>query len=119
MRIRVHSKGKFNWIACPDDTRVVRAMQSGSAQADSHDRLIVPLDGCEIAIPADPPELLPLLAESGRFGISLVGEPVPDVNLAGAVCPNCDEDDMSWLLVDDGSNVAHCDYCGCDFELDG
>ena len=118
MQVRVHSKGKFYLIRCPDGTRVVRDVQPVSAAADSHDRLIVPFEGREIAIPADPPELLPLLAESGRFGISLVGEPMPDVNLVGAVCPNCNEDDVSWLSVDDESTIAHCDYCGSDFGLD-
>jgi Zn ribbon nucleic-acid-binding protein len=54
----------------------------------------------------------------GHCDLSLVGEPVPDVNLAGVVCPNCNEDDVSWLSVEDDSNIAHCDYCGCDFGLD-
>jgi hypothetical protein len=87
-------------------------------RADSHDILVVPFRGQEIAIPTDPPELLPLLAESGRCGLSLVGEPVPDVNLAGVICPDCNEDDVSWLSVEDGSQIAHCDYCGSDFGLD-
>ena len=52
-----------------------------------HDHLVVPLNGKEIRIPADPPELLPLLAESGNFGVSLVGEPEPDVRLEGVVMP--------------------------------
>ena len=119
MRIRVYSKGKFYLIECPDGTTVVRcAVHSVPARADSHDLLVVPFRGQAIAIPADPPELLPLLAESGRCGLSLVGEPVPNVNLAGAVCPNCNEDDVSWLSVEDDSKIAHCDYCGCDFGLD-
>jgi hypothetical protein len=118
MRIRHYSKGKFYLIECPDGSRVVRAVRSVPAQADFHDRLIVPFEGREIAIPADPPELLPLLAEAGHWGLALVGEPVPDMNLADAVCPNCNEDDVSWLSVDNGSNIAHCDYCGCDFGLE-
>ena len=90
MRVRHYSKGKFYVIACPRGTKVVRTSPHASDdQADSHDRLLVPFQGREIAIPADPPELLPLLAESGRCGLSLVGDPVPDMNLAGAVCPNC------------------------------
>jgi hypothetical protein len=40
----------------------------------------------------DPRELSPLLAESGRCGLSPVAEPVPDANLAGAVRPKCDDD---------------------------
>ena len=119
MRIRVYSKGKFYLIECPEGTRVVRCVVlSDPDSADSHDLLVVPFEGQEIAIPTDPPELLPLLAESGRCGLSLVGEPVPAVSLAGAVCPNCNEDDVSWLSVDDGSNTVHCDNCGCDFGLD-
>jgi hypothetical protein len=109
MRVRVYSGGKFYLIQCPDGTRVVRD--------DVQDILVVPFDGQEIAIPSDPPELLPLLAESGRAGLSQVGEPVPAVNLAGAVCPNCNEDDVSWLSVDDGSNTVHCDNCGFTFGL--
>jgi hypothetical protein len=119
MRIRVHSKGKFYLIGCPDGTRVVRDVEPVSGEADSYDRLIVPFEGRELAIPADPLELLPMLAESGRFGIWLVGEPVPDVNLAGFVCPTCNEDDVSWLSVEDGSNAVHCDKCGCEFGLGG
>ena len=119
MRIRVYSKGKFHLIDCPDGTMVVRcAVQAVPDGEDSHDRLLVLFRGQELTIPADPPELLPLLAESGRFGISLVGEPMPDVNLVGAVCPNCNEDDVSWLSVEDDSNIAHCDNCGCDFGFD-
>jgi hypothetical protein len=113
MRVRVYSEGRFYLIECPEGTRVVHCEAE-----DSHDGLVVPFEGEEIAIPSDPPELLPLLAESGRCGLSLVGEPVPAVNLVGAVCPNCKEDDVSWLSVDDGSNTVHCDNCGCDFGLD-
>src|SRR5271169_2570328 len=119
MRIKCHAQGKFYTIECPEGTRLVHCSdQPDDADVVPHDHLVVPLDGKEIRIPADPPELLPLLAESGNFGVSLVGEPVPDVSLAGAVCPRCKEDDVSWLSVDDGSNVAHCDNCGCDFGLD-
>ena len=65
MRIRHYSKGKFYLIECPDGTRVVRcAAQSAPDTADSHDLLVVPFRGQELTIPADPPELLPLLAES-------------------------------------------------------
>ena len=72
----------------------------------------------EIAISSDPPELLPLLAESGRCGLSLVGEPLPNANLAGVFRPTCNEGDVSWLPVEDGAEIAHCDSCGCDFGLD-
>jgi hypothetical protein len=81
--------------------------------------LVVPFKGQEIVIPADPPELLPLLADAGQCGLSLVGDPVPDVNLAGAGCPNFNEDDVSSLSIEDDSSIAHSDYCGSDFELDG
>ena len=119
MRVRVYSMGKFYLIECPEGTRVVRhAVQSHRDAAESHDILVVPFQGQELTIPSDPPLLLPLLAESGRCGLSLVGEPVPAASLAGAVCPNCKEGDVSWLSVDDDSNIFHCDICGCDFGLD-
>jgi transcription elongation factor Elf1 len=34
------------------------------------------------------------------------------------VVQNCNEDDVSWLSVEDESNIAHCDNCGSEFELD-
>jgi hypothetical protein len=118
MQIRLYSSGKFYLIQCPDGALVLRStLPSVLGALGSHDVLVVPFKGEEIKIPSDLPELLPLLAESGRFGVSLFGEPVPDVNLAGAGCPNCNEDDVSWLSVDDGSKLAHCDYYGCDFGL--
>ena len=90
MRVRHHAQGKFYTIECPEGTRVVRrSEQPADGEAVPHDHLVVPLNGKEVRIPADPPELLPLLAESGKFGITLVGEPVPDMRLAGVVCPEC------------------------------
>ena len=109
MTIRGYAKGKFYLIKCPDGSRVVRA--------GLHNLLVVPFEGEPIPIPSDPPELLPLLAESGRCGLSLVGEPVPDLSLEGVVCPKCKEDDVNWLSVEDDSKNAHCDNCGCDFDL--
>jgi hypothetical protein len=88
------------------------------APAEPHDLLLVPFGGREIAIPSNPPELLPLLAKSGRYGLTLVGEPVPDANLARVACPRCNRPDVSWLSLEDGSNLAHCDLCDCDFEFD-
>lgn len=67
MRVRVYSEGKFCLIECPEGTTVVRDA------AETHDRLLVPFQRQELTIPSDPSELLPLLAESGRFGLSLVG----------------------------------------------
>ena len=105
MPIRVHSKGKFYLIECPKGTRVERcSARTAFDSADAPDRLLVPFDGREIPITADPPELLPLLAESGPCRLTLVGAPVPEASLAGAVCLNCNEDDVSWLSVEDGSN---------------
>jgi hypothetical protein len=120
MRIRHYSKGKFYLIECPAGARVVRGdshSESGSEGAD--DLLIVPFQGRELSIPADPPELLPLLAESGRCGLALVREPMPNESLAGAECPRCDGEDVRWFSVDEGSSIAHCANCGSDFELDG
>ena len=115
MRIRHYSKGKFYVIECPDGTRVVPpSVTSGSV---SWDHLIVPFKGQEITISADPDELLPLLAESACCGLSLIGEPVPDVNLAGVDCPNCGEDDVTWLQLMDEHDSVHCDRCGTEFDL--
>lgn len=82
---------------------------------DANNFIVVAFRGQELTIPADPPELLQLLADAGQYGLSLVGEPVPDVNLAGAICPSCDEHDVTWLSVD--SNVVDCDNCGGEFVL--
>jgi hypothetical protein len=114
MRVRHHAHGKFYLIECPQGTRGVRRCDGEPAV---HDLLVVPLNGAVIRIPADPPGLLPLLAESGNFGVSLAGEPVPDLWLAGAVCPGCGTDDLNWLQVRDGSETVHCDSCGADFAL--
>ena len=92
MRVRHYAQGKFYLIECPEGTRLVRRSdQSADDESVPHDHLIVPLNGEEIRIPADPPELLPLLAESGNFGVSLVGKPEPDVRLANMACPGCGE----------------------------
>jgi predicted RNA-binding Zn-ribbon protein involved in translation (DUF1610 family) len=118
MRVRQYAQGKFYTIECPEGTRVVRRpAQPADGDAPRHDHLVVPLDGGEIRIPAEPPELLPLLTESGNFGVSLVGEPEPDVSLAGAACPECGQDDVTWLQLREGSEAVHCDRCGDDFEL--
>ncbi len=118
MRVRHHAQGKFYTIECPEGTRIDRhSEQPVDGEAVPHDHLVVPLNGKEVRIPADPPELLPLLAESGKFGVALVGEPVPDVRLAGVVCPECSETDVNWLQMREGSESAHCDRCGADFAL--
>ncbi len=108
MRIRHYAQGKFYSIECPEGSTLVR-------RSGSDDHLLVPLNGQEIRIPADPPELLPLLAESGNFGVTLVGDPEPDKGLAGALCPDCGEADVTWLQIRDGSGAVHCDRCGSDF----
>ena len=113
MQVKHHAQGKFYVIECPEGTRLVRRSEDPAAEPCDH--LVVPLNGEEVRIPADPPELLPLLAESGNFGISPVGEPVPDVNLAGVVCPKCGEDDVNWLQLMDNQKAVHCDRCGTEF----
>lgn len=118
MQIRLFSKGKFYLIGCPPGTRVVRCSeQSAPVDRDGHDLLVVPFDGQEICIPFDPSELLPLLAESRRCGLSLISGPEQEARLAGTGCTNCGEDDVNWLSVEDGSDTAHCDRCGSDFVL--
>lgn len=112
MRVRHYAQGKFYSIECPEGTRVVRR-----SEVVPHDILIVPLNGKELRIPSDPPVLLPMLAETGNFGVRLIGEPKPDVRLAGVVCPGCGETDVNWLLVRGGSETVHCDYCGAEFGL--
>jgi predicted RNA-binding Zn-ribbon protein involved in translation (DUF1610 family) len=115
MRVKHYAQGKFYVIECPEGTRLVRRSSGGEVVKCDH--LVVPLKGEDIRIPADPPELLPMLAESGNFGISLVGKPLPDVNLAGVVCPKCGEDDVNWLQVREDSKTVHCDRCGTEFVL--
>jgi uncharacterized metal-binding protein (TIGR02443 family) len=118
VRIKHFSKGKYYVIQCPQGTSVVRcSAQPALVEPHGHDLLVVPFEGREIRIPADPSELLPLLSESGRCGLSLIGDPEPEMMLAGAACPNCGEDDVNWLSVEDGSETAHCDRCGSDFGL--
>ncbi|MDB5350073.1 MAG: hypothetical protein JWN86_1320 [Planctomycetota bacterium] len=118
MRVRHYALGKFYVIDCPEGTRVARGSEQASDGLVSlHDHLVVPRNGTEIRIPADPPELLPLLAESGNFGVSLVGEPEPEVRLDGVSCPGCGQDDVTWLQLRAGSESVRCDACGTDFEL--
>ena len=118
MRIRHFAQGKFYTIRCPRGTRVVRnSAFLASGKPEPCDGIVVPYNGREIPIPADPPELLPLLAESGRCGLALVGEPEPDMRLVGVSCPECGEDDVNWLIVEDGPEVARCDRCGTEFDL--
>ncbi len=89
MRIKHYAQGKFYTIECPRGTEIVRRPGHG-------DHLLVSLNGKQVRILADPPELLPLLAESGNFGVTLVGEPEPDVALIGLACPACGQDDAEW-----------------------
>jgi hypothetical protein len=114
MLVRHHAQGKFYTIECPEGTRAVRRSGGGP---DLIDHLLVPLDGEMVRMPADPPELLPMLAETGNFGVRLAGDPVPDVWLAGAVCPGCGTGDVAWLQAEYPSGAVHCDYCGADFAL--
>jgi hypothetical protein len=117
MRIKCHAQGKFYTIECPEGTRLVRAADRPGGDVPFLDHLVVSLNGKMIRIPADPPELLPLLAETGNFGITLVGEPEPDVRLAELSCLTCGEADVTWLQVRDESEAVHCDRCGADFAL--
>jgi ribosomal protein S27E len=118
VRIKRYAQGKFCGIECPKGTTVVRRSEHpADGETVLHDHLVVPFKGQILNIPADPPELLPMLAESGNFGVTIVGEPEPDERLAGASCPGCGENDVNWLQVQDGSVTVHCDYCGADFAM--
>jgi ribosomal protein S27E len=118
MRVKHYAQGKFYTIECPEGTRVVRRTERpADGEAVPHDHLIVPLNGKEIRISADPPELLPMLAETGNFGVTLVGDLVPEGRLAGVACPKCGETDVTWLQLGDASETVHCDDCGADFAL--
>ena len=117
MYLKHYAMGKFYRIACPDWSRLVRRSDIPTPGGNSHhDVVIVPFEGREVAIPADPAESLPLLAEAGRCGLALVGEPEPDARLAGVACPACGERDVNWLNVEDDGAKTHCDRCGADFE---
>jgi hypothetical protein len=118
VRIKHFSKGKSYVIQCPHGTRVVRRSSLPALfGSDGHDLLVVPFEGREIRIPADPADLLPLLAKSAQCGLSLIGGPELGMMLAGAVCPSRGEDDVNWPSVEDESETAHCDRCGSDFGL--
>jgi predicted RNA-binding Zn-ribbon protein involved in translation (DUF1610 family) len=118
MRVRHYAQGKFYTIECPEGTRIVRnSTFRASGKPDPCDGIIVQFNGKELRIPAEPAELLPLLAESGNLGVSLVGEPEPDVRLVGVCCPDCGETDVNWLQLRDGSESVHCDHCGAEFAL--
>jgi ribosomal protein S27E len=118
MRVRYNAQGKFYTIECPEGTRVVHlSQQPGEGEAVLHDDLIVPLKSQQFHIPADPPELLPMVAETGNFGVSLVGEPVPEGRLAGVACRGCGAEDVTWLQLRDDSVTVHCDRCGADFAV--
>ena len=54
MLVKHYAKGKFYRIALPEGSRLVR--RSGRL---THDVVIVPYEGREIAIAADPPETAP------------------------------------------------------------
>lgn len=112
------AQGEYYEIAHPEGTRLVRCPdQHADGQPIGSDHRIVSLKGEHLPIPSQPPELLSLLAETGNFGISLVGGPVPEERLAGVSCPGCGETDLTWLQREDASEVVHCDRCGVDFGL--
>ncbi|MDR3632519.1 MAG: hypothetical protein P4L84_01715 [Isosphaeraceae bacterium] len=116
MRIKHYAWGKFYHVECPNGTTVIRRSdQLGSSGEFLPDIILVRFKGRDIPVPSDPPELLPLLAESGRFGLSLVGEPHPGTTLAGAICPGCGEMDVEWLCLGD-DDLVRCENCGVSFE---
>jgi ribosomal protein S27E len=117
MLVRHYSQGKWYRIECPEGSRIERQSdQAGPGGGHPPDRLIVPWGGEEIAIPAEPVELLPLLAESGRCGLSLLGKTEAGAELAGVACPGCGEQDIDWLSIGASEERIHCDRCGGDFQ---
>ena len=114
MRIKHYAGGKFYPIDCPEGTAIVR-------QSDRLDRtgaflpdlVVVRVKGRDIPIPTEPPDLLPMLAESRRFGLKLAGPARPDMYLGGAACPDCGERDLDWLWLDD--DAVRCECCGATF----
>src|SRR4051794_11456493 len=113
MHVRHYAQGKWYQIKCPEGSRVKRQSdQAGPGGGPPQDRLIVPWGDEEIAIPAEPEELLPLLAESGRSGLSLLGKTEAGAELAGVACPGCGEEDVNWLVLQDAEGQVHCDRCG-------
>ena len=118
MRVRHYAQGKFYTIQCPEGTRVLRnSAFRASGKPDPCDGIVVPYNGRKVPIPADPPELLPMLAETGNFEVTLDGEPEPEMRLDGVSCPGCGEDDVNWLVIEDGSEWVHCDRCRDEFVL--
>jgi hypothetical protein len=116
MRIKHYAWGKFYHVECPAGSTVVRRSdQVGVSGEFLPDVLLIRFKGREIPVPSEPAELLPLLAESGRFGLSLVGEPLPSPQLAGACCPRCGETDVEWLCLGT-DDVIRCESCGTLFE---
>ena len=117
MFVNYYAGGKFYLISCPEESSIIRRSDAivpgGRALPDL---IIVPFGGRDIRIPTEPPELLPLLAETGRCGLSLVGEPRPDVYLEGAICPGCGESDVNWLCTEDDTGRIHCENCDGSFE---
>jgi hypothetical protein len=117
MLVKHHAQGKFYLIDCPEGSRIIRRSDRiAPGGGFLLDLIVVPFRGKDIPIPADPPALLPLLAEVGRCGLSLVGEPMPDFRLAGVACPECGEHDVNWLSVEDDPERIHCNSCGGNFE---
>jgi hypothetical protein len=113
-----HAQEKFYLIACPEGSKIVRRSDQIALDGDLlPDLLVVPFEGKDIVIPVDPLELLPLLAESRRCALSLIGEPRADLHLEGASCPWSGEGDVNWLSVEDESQRVRCDRCRGDFDV--
>jgi hypothetical protein len=73
MRIRYHIGGRIYLIEAPPGSRVGRGRGiPGDGRRPRGDSLLVPWKGRMVAVPEDPPELLPLLADAGRLGLRLL-----------------------------------------------
>jgi ribosomal protein S27E len=117
MHVKQYARGRFYRVRCPEGSTLIRqSNRTDETGACLPDRILVRLNGTDVPIPCDPPELLPVLAEAGRFGLALVGPPAPDIELPGAACPRCGEADFEWLWSDDHERTR-CDSCGAAFDM--
>lgn len=73
MLVRHFHEGSFWIIEVPDGTRIERLSHIPTASGDwLSDVLFIPWDGVEVPVPAEPPGVLPLLANEAMYGLRVV-----------------------------------------------